>query len=331
MANGDKIPHAFDCVPSDNVLHILSSIPLFPLHMLLKEWYGSLFDFLELMDWISIGFGSSSTPLMERVHRRFWTTGWVSVGWILYCCTCLGLTEECSIEVNTISNVLGVYADHLYVAAESVKQDSGIARKTAKLEDVGSLPVAPLKNENIPVSSHLSGQTNSYDMAKEGFHFHTTENIEERVRVPSSELATARNLDKMETKQVKGALPEGFFDNKDADLRARGIEPVKLDIKDELAVFQKAIQSDLQEVDDRLEEEEFDAAEQREEMESLEQKVLNERVEMLKKKQLELKAAKFANSRKRPAYMGAETSEESSSDDDENEENFAVDWRAKHL
>ncbi|KAL4204201.1 hypothetical protein AMTRI_Chr01g130930 [Amborella trichopoda] len=186
------------------------------------------------------------------------------------------------------------------VAAESVKQDSGIARKTAKLEDVGSLPVAPLKNENIPVSSHLSGQTNSYDMAKEGFHFHTTENIEERVRVPSSELATARNLDKMETKQVKGALPEGFFDNKDADLRARGIEP-------------------------------FDAAEQREEMESLEQKVLNERVEMLKKKQLELKAAKFANSRKRPAYMGAETSEESSSDDDENEENFAVDWRAKHL
>lgn len=26
-------------------------------------------------------------------------------------------------------------------------------------------------------------------------------------------------------------LPEGFFDDKDADLRARGITPVKLDIK----------------------------------------------------------------------------------------------------
>ena len=34
-----------------------------------------------------------------------------------------------------------------------------------------------------------------------------------------------------DNQQVKGALPEGFFDNKDADLRARGITPVKLDIK----------------------------------------------------------------------------------------------------
>lgn len=34
-----------------------------------------------------------------------------------------------------------------------------------------------------------------------------------------------------ENKQVKGALPEGFFDNKEADLRARGIKLVKPDIK----------------------------------------------------------------------------------------------------
>lgn len=35
----------------------------------------------------------------------------------------------------------------------------------------------------------------------------------------------------LESKQVKGALPEGFFDDKDADLRARGITPVKPDVK----------------------------------------------------------------------------------------------------
>lgn len=35
----------------------------------------------------------------------------------------------------------------------------------------------------------------------------------------------------LEVKQAKGALPEGFFDNKDADLRARGIRPVKIDVK----------------------------------------------------------------------------------------------------
>lgn len=34
-----------------------------------------------------------------------------------------------------------------------------------------------------------------------------------------------------EMKQAKGALPEGFFDNKDADFRARGIKPVKIDVK----------------------------------------------------------------------------------------------------
>lgn len=34
-----------------------------------------------------------------------------------------------------------------------------------------------------------------------------------------------------EVKQVQGVLPEGFFDNKDADMRARGIKPVKPDVK----------------------------------------------------------------------------------------------------
>ncbi|KAK6127424.1 hypothetical protein DH2020_038845 [Rehmannia glutinosa] len=35
----------------------------------------------------------------------------------------------------------------------------------------------------------------------------------------------------LEAKQVKGALPEGFFDDKDSDLRARGITPVKPNVK----------------------------------------------------------------------------------------------------
>lgn len=34
-----------------------------------------------------------------------------------------------------------------------------------------------------------------------------------------------------ETKQLKGALPEGFFDDKEADMLARGIKPVKPDVK----------------------------------------------------------------------------------------------------
>lgn len=48
---------------------------------------------------------------------------------------------------------------------------------------------------------------------------------------PPRENAHTKLIDGSETKQAKGAVPEGFFDDKDADLRARGITPVKLDVK----------------------------------------------------------------------------------------------------
>ncbi|RVX13361.1 hypothetical protein CK203_020993 [Vitis vinifera] len=135
-----------------------------------------------------------------------------------------------------------------------------------------------------------------------------------------------------ETKEVKGALPEGFFDNKDADLRARGIVPVKPDVKDEYKEFEKLIQEDLKEVDNRLEEEEFDAAEMIEEAESVEQKVYWEKVEMLKKKKLELKAARSGRQSKEPEVRGkGHSSKEDSSSDDDSDGNFLVDWRAQHL
>lgn len=135
-----------------------------------------------------------------------------------------------------------------------------------------------------------------------------------------------------ETKEVKGALPEGFFDNKDADLRARGIVPVKPDVKDEYKEFEKLIQEDLKEVDNRLEEEEFDAAEMIEEAESVEQKVYWEKVEMLKKKKLELKAARSGRRSKEPEVRGkGHSSKEDSSSDDDSDGNFMVDWRAQHL
>lgn len=135
-----------------------------------------------------------------------------------------------------------------------------------------------------------------------------------------------------ETKEVKGALPEGFFDNKDADLRARGIVPVKPDVKDEYKEFEKLIQEDLKEVDNRLEEEEFDAAEMIEEAESVEQKVYWEKVEMLKKKKLELKAARSGRQSKEPEVSGkGHSSKEDSSSDDDSDGNFMVDWRAQHL
>lgn len=134
-----------------------------------------------------------------------------------------------------------------------------------------------------------------------------------------------------ETKQAKGALPEGFFDNKEADLRARGVKPVKIDVKDEYKEFEKLIQEDLQEVDDRMEEEEIDAAEMIEGAESLEQKVYNEKVEMLRKRKMELEASRLNKRGRRTKADSKESDSEESSSDDESDENFAVDWRAQHL
>ncbi|XVF23159.1 hypothetical protein REPUB_Repub13aG0013200 [Reevesia pubescens] len=134
-----------------------------------------------------------------------------------------------------------------------------------------------------------------------------------------------------ETKQAKGALPEGFFDNKEADLRARGIKPVKIDVKDEYKEFEKLIQEDLQEVDDRMEEEEIDAAEMIEEAESLEQKVYNQKVEMLRKRKLEMEATRSNKLGRVTKADSKESNSEESSSDDDSDENFAVDWRAQHL
>ncbi|KAL2470326.1 zinc ion binding [Abeliophyllum distichum] len=55
------------------------------------------------------------------------------------------------------------------------------------------------------------------------------------------------------------------------------LRPVKLDVKDEYKEFEKLIQEDLQVIDNRLEEEEFDAAETIEEAESVEQRTYRER------------------------------------------------------
>lgn len=164
------------------------------------------------------------------------------------------------------------------------------------------------------------GQFHDNNVAKSNVSQATTDSKQTSVKTTDTEI-----------QQVKGILPEGFFDNKEADLRARGIKLVKPDVKDEYKEFEKLIQEDLQEVDDRLEEEEIDAAEMIEEEEVVEQKMLSEKVEMLKKRRLELKAANAAKRSKSSEIVAKESRQEESSSDDESEENFAVDWRAQHL
>ncbi|KAF0923384.1 hypothetical protein E2562_006288 [Oryza meyeriana var. granulata] len=148
---------------------------------------------------------------------------------------------------------------------------------------------------------------------------------------PSEPSQLSKAVKSSETSEVKGSLPEGFFDNKDADLRARGIQPPKIDINDAYKEFEKEIQEDLQEVDDRLEEEEIDAAAEREEYLTLEQEEYRQRVDMLKKQLTESKAARTAKANSKPIGVAMLSSSDSSSDEEDDSTDFAVDWRAQHL
>ena len=52
---------------------------------------------------------------------------------------------------------------------------------------------------------------------------------------------------------------------------------------------------------------------------------------MLKKKKMELKAARSSTDSRGPQAIGKGSNHEESSSDDDSDENFTVDWRAKHL
>lgn len=194
--------------------------------------------------------------------------------------------------------------------------------------DSGKTRTKHLADSDLGRKAGVSAQ----DVEKEKGHIHGNNAAESNVSQATTGISqTSAKTADAEAKQVKGILPEGFFDNKEADLRARGIKPVKPDIKDEYKEFEKLIQEDLREVDDRLEEEEIDAAEMIEEAESVEQKIFREKVEMLRKRRLEQKAANSAKRSKPSEVVAKESRHEESSSDDESEENFAVDWRAQHL
>jgi zinc finger protein 830 len=73
----------------------------------------------------------------------------------------------------------------------------------------------------------------SVSNSKEKDHFHgNNNNTQSKVNQATVETKqTSIKAVDAEIKQGKRALPEGFFDNKEADLRARGIKLVKPDVK----------------------------------------------------------------------------------------------------
>jgi len=78
----------------------------------------------------------------------------------------------------------------------------------------------------------VSAKNQTLDLEKAKGHFHDNSATESNVSQASTESKqTSVKTTEAEIKQVKGSLPEGFFDNKEADLRARGIKLVKPDVK----------------------------------------------------------------------------------------------------
>ncbi|GER27274.1 zinc finger protein [Striga asiatica] len=160
------------------------------------------------------------------------------------------------------------------------------------------------KKDSVSAKIQVTGSVNDISSTAPSVE---TRNPHIQTSIDPTPLASTSNV---VTKQVKGALPAGFFDDKDADLLARGIKPVKPDPKDEYKEFEKLIQEDLQEVDNQLEEE--------------------ERVEMLRRKKLELRASKSSAVVKDVEVASKIPSREESSSDDEDDD-VKVDWRLEAL
>lgn len=78
---------------------------------------------------------------------------------------------------------------------------------------------------------HPSELPDSVSKTQDLASVHMVESKETSESKLSNQIGQPVRTDHSDVKQVKGVLPVGFFDNKDADLRARGIEPVKVDIK----------------------------------------------------------------------------------------------------
>ncbi|BBN07377.1 zinc finger protein 830 [Marchantia polymorpha subsp. ruderalis] len=220
-------------------------------------------------------------------------------------------------------------------APEPPRAPAAVARPSSTLPDDffdTAEPKRPKQGAVIespkPPGAKQSGESKSH-------RGHSARNGVQSVRPPTQ--VVAQESDNQSSKEspaaAKGFLPEGFFDSVDADHRARGLEPPKLDPKDEYKEFQKLIKDDMLDVDVRLEEEEAEAAEEREEREQLEQRTLFERIERIKQRQQEkLAAAEQAktNEEDKADESGNESSDDESEEEEE-EDAFYVDWRAKTL
>ncbi|GMI78129.1 ABA AND ROS SENSITIVE 1 [Hibiscus trionum] len=246
--------------------------------------------------------------------------------------------EDGSFQSSSIQTKVTQLADSRQVTQLETKKVKGSLPRDFFDKDETKLPmdVMKLPRENKQAAKQASAPETKTKQLKgslpdDFFDKDDTKLPTNVMKPPMENKQASEQANALETKQVKGALPEGFFDNKEADLRARGIKPVKIDVKDEYKEFEKLIQEDLQEVDNRMEEEEIDAAETIEEAESLEQKVYKQKVEMLWKRKLQLESTRSNKRCKGKEADRQESDSEDSSSDGDSDENFAVDWRAQHL
>lgn len=142
------------------------------------------------------------------------------------------------------------------------------------------------------------------------------------------------------------ALPEGFFADKTADAKARGVKlPDAKDKEAEFQKFTKLIEEELKDAAQVEEEEAADAAADREEREAFEQSLLMRRVEELKQRKLKRDVADDDSPRIAPVLpvavppakrmrvvdaLALAAKDDDDSDDDSAEEEV-LDWRAKKM
>lgn len=116
---------------------------------------------------------------------------------------------SCWMRMNFMTKILHLGAD----AVKPSELDSSL-KPAGSIQTKATRSLLEDETGGLPSGNHLQ-----------------TKNTEDARGITNTPTPTPTEISDSQAKQGQGALPEGFFDNKEADLRARGIKPVKPDVK----------------------------------------------------------------------------------------------------
>mmetsp|Transcript_9807 Transcript_9807/g.18475 ORF Transcript_9807/g.18475 Transcript_9807/m.18475 type:complete len:303 (+) Transcript_9807:89-997(+) len=198
-------------------------------------------------------------------------------------------------------------------------------------------------NRDTEAASEVKDETKITSGVPEGFFDDKQTDNKSRLKAVPGLLVNPSTSQSVEVETVSSTtIPKGFFDDKRADAAARGVTFKEANTEDEWAAFQSSVQVDINAIDQQKEEDDEDAADEREarllwEQEHRQRLVESFRLQSQKlqeKRKAMISAREAGTSNDSPSNKitqddKIQVEENSDEDDDDSDEDLVLDWRAK--